>query len=99
MRGGTNNGMKVQGNCLKPSKSIQGSKKTRPTPRLKTQNVDTKVTLISPEQLTSLKTVLIFFSYRTIDYDGTQANIKPSSASKTWRATIRSTHTLCKPSH
>ena len=55
MRGGTNNGMKVQGNCLKPSKSIQGSKKTRPTQRLKTQNVDTKVTLISPEQLTSLK--------------------------------------------
>ena len=56
MRGGTNNGMKVQGNCLKPSKSIQGSRKTRPTQRLKTQNVDTKVTLISPEQLTSLKT-------------------------------------------
>ncbi len=55
MRGGTNNGMKVQGNCLKPSKRIQGSKQTRPTQRLNTQTVDTKVTIISPEQLTSLK--------------------------------------------
>ena len=55
MRGGTNNGMKVQGNCLKPSKGLQGSKQTRPTPRLKAPSLDTKVTLISHEQLTSLK--------------------------------------------
>ena len=55
MRGGTNNGMNVQGNCLKPSKKLQGSKQTRPTPRLKAPSLDTKVTLISHEQLTSMK--------------------------------------------
>ena len=55
MRGVTNSGLKVHGNCLKPSKKINGSKWTRPTPRLQAQNLDTKVTLISPEQLTSMK--------------------------------------------
>ena len=55
MPGGTNSAAVVRGNCLRPSKWSKGANQSTPRSRQQTQATDTKVTLISQEQLTSLK--------------------------------------------
>ena len=55
MSGGTNNGMKIQGNCLKPSKNIQWSSQKKPYFIQKTPAQDTKVTLITQEEMNIMK--------------------------------------------
>ena len=55
MRGGTNSKVKVKGSCLKPSKNTPGINLTRPSMRRQGRAQDTKVTVISQDQMDSLK--------------------------------------------
>ena len=55
MPGGTNSTAIIRGNCLRSKKWIKGASPSIPISRQKTQATDTKVTLISHDQLTSLK--------------------------------------------
>jgi len=55
MRGGTNSSVKVNGSCLKPSKTTQWVNLTRPSLRRQTQAHDTKVTIISQDKMDTLK--------------------------------------------
>ena len=55
MRGGTNTAVRVDLNALKRTKKIQGVNPSMSTPRLQDQPKDTKITLITKDQLDSLK--------------------------------------------
>ncbi len=55
MRGGTNSKVKVKGSCLKPSKNTPGINQTRPSMRRQGRAQDTKVTVISQDNMDSLK--------------------------------------------
>ena len=55
MRGGTNDLAKVQGSCLKTRTFTQGARKTNSNPRPLPVYQDTKVSIISQEQLDSIR--------------------------------------------
>ena len=55
MRGGTKSSVKVNGSCLRPSKNTQGVRHSRPSISQATIAQDTKVTVISQDEMDTLK--------------------------------------------
>ena len=55
MRGGTKSSVKVNGSCLRPSKNAQWVRHSRPSVRQPTLAQDTKVTVISQDEMDTLK--------------------------------------------